>query len=136
VREVLWRDAEGSLSAIRTRVFVEEQRVPPELEHDGLDAECIHVVAEDLNGHPIGTGRLRPDGRVGRMAVLREHRGQGVGAMLLDALVAAARAHGLTVLELHAQTSAREFYERAGFRAFSDVFLEAGIPHVAMRRSL
>jgi predicted GNAT family N-acyltransferase len=136
VREVLWHDAEGSLSEIRTRVFVEEQHVPRELEHDGLDPECVHVVAEDLNGDPIGTGRLRRDGRVGRMAVLREHRGRGVGAMLLDALVEAARARGLQALELHAQMSAHSFYERAGFRAYSDVFMEAGIPHVTMRRPL
>lgn len=136
VRVVSWRDSAEVLQAIRQRVFIEEQNVPPELEQDGLDSACLHVLAEDAGGRPIGTGRLRDDGRIGRMAVLPAQRGRGVGAAILKALTEAGRARGLRELELHAQTSARAFYERAGFCARGDEYLEAGIPHVDMSKQL
>ena len=134
VRVVTWQDAADVLQDIRRRVFIEEQRVPPDLERDGTDTQCVHVLAETDAGESIGTGRLRSDGRIGRMAVLAEHRGCGVGAAVLRALCDEARARGLRELELHAQISARGFYERAGWKAHGGEYLEAGIAHVDMRK--
>jgi predicted GNAT family N-acyltransferase len=135
---VEWRDAAAQerLVRVRTEVFVREQSVPRELELDGRDAECAHVLACDAAGAPIGAGRLLPDGQIGRMAVLAAWRGAGVGAALLAALVAEARRRGHRSAHLHAQTHARGFYERHGFEVEGEEYLEAGIPHVGMRRSL
>jgi predicted GNAT family N-acyltransferase len=133
-----WRDAAARerLVRVRTEVFVREQSVPRELELDGRDAECAHVLAGDAAGAPIGAGRLLPDGQIGRMAVLAAWRGAGVGAALLAALVAEARRRGHREAHLHAQRHARGFYERHGFRVEGAEYEEAGIPHVDMRRSL
>ncbi|MCU1592507.1 MAG: acetyltransferase [Frankiales bacterium] len=137
--------------ALRYEVFVVGQDVPVDLERDELDAAADHVVALDPE-RLVGTGRL-VDGRideegrletatagavgtVGRMAVCAQARGTGVGRSLLEALVDRARARGLPAVELHAQVHARAFYERAGFQPFGDVYLEAGIEHVGMRREL
>jgi predicted GNAT family N-acyltransferase len=139
VRLVGWQESAEVLQAIRCRVFIEEQHVPPEIEQDGLDGDCLHVLAEDPEGRPIGTARLRGDGGsacIQRMAVLREQRGRGVGATMLQALTDAARAQGVRELRLHAQLSARAFYERAGWQAHGEEYLEAGIPHVDMRKSV
>src|SRR5512139_927614 len=91
VRLVDWRDAAPVLTHIRTAVFVVEQGVPADLEMDGRDGECAHALAESAAGDPVGTGRLMPDGRIGRMAVLAAWRGKGVGAAILDALMAEAK---------------------------------------------
>lgn len=133
VRLVDWREAEARLSRIRTTVFVGEQNVPPEIEIDGRDPDCAHVVAETAAGEAIGTGRLMPDGRIGRMAVLAAWRGKGVGAAMLDALMDEARRRGFREVHLHAQSHAKAFYERHGFVAEGEEYLEAGIPHVGMR---
>jgi len=136
VRLVDWRDFAVALSRIRTVVFVGEQQVPPELEIDGRDGECVHVLAESGEGEAIGTGRLMPDGRIGRMAVLREWRGSGVGAAMLRALMAEAKRRGFREAYLHSQSHARDFYARLGFTAEGEEYLEAGIPHIAMRAAL
>lgn len=133
VRLVDWRDASATLSAIRTTVFVGEQGVPPEIEIDGRDPGCAHVVAESDSGEAVGTGRLMPDGRIGRMAVLAAWRGRGVGAAMLEALVAEAKRRGFRETCLHAQAHAKEFYARHGFVVEGEEYLEAGIPHVLMR---
>lgn len=133
VRLVDWREASGTLSAIRTTVFVGEQGVPPEIEIDGRDPGCAHVVAESDSGGAVGTGRLMPDGRIGRMAVLAAWRGRGVGAAMLEALVAEAKRRGLRETYLHAQAHAKDFYARHGFVVEGEEYLEAGIPHVLMR---
>ncbi len=122
--------------AIRTTVFVEEQGVPAELEWDAADAECWHALATDEQGKALGTGRLLPDGHIGRMAVLREARGLGVGAAILRALVDKARTLGYDDVVLNAQTHAEPFYQRAGFVREGDLFMEAGIEHVSMRLRL
>lgn len=148
------RAEQGDLPAaydVRHEVFVVGQDVPVELERDDLDAGADHVVAL-LDGSLVGTGRLvsgRIDeqgrlepgtagtvGTIGRMAVLDAARGAGVGRALLDLLVARAVERGLPAVELHAQVHARGFYERAGFAPYGDVYLEAGIEHVGMRREL
>jgi predicted GNAT family N-acyltransferase len=92
------------------------------------------VIAEDADGHPIGTGRLLPDGHIGRMAVLAAWRGHGVGAALLRRLMALGREAGFREFLLNAQMHALPFYEREGFEAFGEEYMDAGIPHRARRR--
>jgi predicted GNAT family N-acyltransferase len=125
--------------ALRRRVFVEEQRVPEDLERDALDDAAFHAVALD-GGRCVGTGRLVRQaggvGRMGRMAVDAAHRRGGVGARVLAALEERARADGLHEIELHAQQYVEAFYRRHGYAAVGDVFQEAGIDHVVMRKKL
>jgi len=121
---------------VREKVFVEEQGVPRELEWDEWDERCEHAVACDSQGRAIGTARLLPEGRVGRMAVLVEWRRRGVGAALLGALIALARERSMPRVTLHAQTHAAGFYRRFGFSERGGEFSEAGIPHVEMALEL
>jgi predicted GNAT family N-acyltransferase len=120
---------------VRETVFVREQNVPAELEWDGVDAQCEHVLAE-AGDVAIGTGRLLPDGHIGRMAVLSPWRRKGVGSAILEALVRLAAQRDMKRIALNAQTHARPFYERHGFQVEGEAFMEAGIPHVAMVRDL
>lgn len=136
VRLVDWPASEPDLMRIRTEVFVVGQGVPATLERDGRDGECVHALAETLAGEAIGTGRLMPDGRIGRMAVLGPWRGKGVGAAILEALMAEARRRGFREAHLHAQSHARDFYARHGFVVEGEEYLEAGIAHVGMRARL
>ena len=125
--------------ALRTRVFVAEQGVPAEIEQDEHDVTAVHAVARDADGGVVATGRLLVrDGRgvIGRMAVDASARGRGHGADVLAELHRQAAALGLTEVELHAQLTARGFYERAGYTAVGGVYEEAGIAHVTMRRPL
>ncbi len=136
VREADWdRDCEA-LRRIRYQVFVVEQDVDEALEWDGIDATCRHVLAEDGTGCPIACGRLLPDGHIGRMAVLPQWRGQGVGRAVLRRLMAIGRAAGFPEFVLNAQTHALGFYVREGFEPYGEEFLEAGIPHRSMRLRL
>jgi predicted GNAT family N-acyltransferase len=128
-----WERHRKALMAVRTRVFVEEQKVPPELEMDDYDAISRHARAVTPEGRVIGTARLLPDGHVGRMCVLPQYRGRGVGSRLLQHFIDMARAEGMKTLELNAQVSALAFYQRFGFEPVSDIFIEAGIEHQAMR---
>jgi predicted GNAT family N-acyltransferase len=134
VASVSWRDAQAVLCAIRYAVFVDEQHVPRELELDGLDPGCVHVLATDGAGRGIGAGRLLPDGHIGRMAVLPVWRRLGVGSAMLATLMELARLRGDREVILNAQTYVIRFYERAGFAVTSAEFMEAGIAHVEMRR--
>jgi predicted GNAT family N-acyltransferase len=121
--------------ALRHEVFVLGQGVPEELERDELDAVSDHAVA--LRGDEVvGTGRLLPDGTIGRMAVAEQVRGEGVGAVVLARLEERARERGLAAVELHAQVHATGFYDKAGYVSFGDVYLEAGIEHQSMRKQL
>ncbi len=131
-----WPQDAAAIRSVRNAVFVAEQAIPPGLEWDGLDPECSHVLARDRSGTPIGTGRLLPDGRIGRMAVLPGWRGRGVGQGLLAGLLAAAAARGQQRVYLHAQVKVAGFYRRAGFMEYGERFTEAGILHVAMMRDL
>ena len=134
VRLADWGRDHGELRAVREAVFVHEQSVPFELEWDGIDADCVHVLAEDEQGRAIGTGRLLPDAHIGRMAVLAGWRGRGVGSALLRALIAIAEERGMREVVLNAQLQAMEFYRRHGFVAEGEPFLDAGIAHQRMRR--
>ncbi len=129
------RDVDA-LRAVREPVFVQEQQVPIELEWDAFDPQCVHVLARDRTGRPIGTGRLTPERKIGRMAVLREWRGKGVGEAMLRALLDEAAHHRLPEVRLHAQVSAMPFYAKHGFVPIGDRFMEAGIEHQTMRRAL
>ena len=128
---VTWQDAADELSAIRHRVFIDEQKVPPELEWDGRDEVAMHVMARSMDGDAIGTARLLPEGQIGRMAVLQPWRKGGIGSGLLRCLIA--HAGDRERLFLNAQTRAEAFYRRNGFEPEGDVFMEAGIPHIRMR---
>ncbi|MEW8978728.1 MAG: GNAT family N-acetyltransferase [Symbiobacterium sp.] len=127
--------------AIRRKVFIEEQKVPPEEEMDGLDESAAHVLALDPDGRPVATGRLIPyghrTGKLQRIAVLAEVRGQGYGRAVVEALEEIGRAMGFTRFVLGAQTHAEAFYRKLGYRTTSpEVFLDAGIPHVHMEKVL
>lgn len=131
-----WGELGPQAQAIRTEVFVQEQRIPAEMEWDAADADCLHAVARNRLGMPLGTGRLLEHvpgvAKIGRMAVRRALRGGRVGRAVLDALMQAARARGDREVLLHAQTSAAGFYLRAGFTPRGEPFEEAGIPHLEM----
>jgi predicted GNAT family N-acyltransferase len=135
VTPVYWTATQRVLRTIRSKVFVEEQGVPPELEWDGLDEHAYHVIAYAPDGTPIGTGRLLQDGHIGRLAVLQEWRGKGVGRSILDMLMVIANKMGIDIVRLHAQTRVLDFYIGRGFARQGTEFMEAGIPHIAMTRS-
>src|SRR5438105_15949289 len=130
-----WLSAQAEAKRIRFTVFVEEQGVPPELEMDDQDAHCIHAIAY-AEGKAVGTGRLLPDGHIGRMAVLKDARGRGAGRALLRALIDAARRRGDREVMLSAQVHALDFYRAEGFRPEGPEYEEAGIAHQAMRMKL
>lgn len=127
-----WSRLREHAQGLRVAVFVVEQGVPIELEWDEADAISLHAVAYDERGTPVGTGRLLPDGHIGRMAVLRSMRGTGIGSQVLHALVKEAQRQGHHALVLHAQTHAIAFYTQHGFVARGEEFMEAGIPHREM----
>lgn len=133
VRPASWHEDEGKLRQVREAVFICEQNVPAELEWDEADKTCIHALVEDAEGLPLAVGRLLPDGQIGRMAVRREARGQGVGGAVLAFLIGQARQRNFTEVWLHGQTHAVPFYEQHGFVAEGDIFMEAGIHHRMMR---
>jgi len=131
-----WESARTEAMRIRFVVFVEEQRVPAEMEMDEWDAKCVHAIAYSPDGKAVATGRLLPDGHIGRLAVLKEWRGKGVGGKILEALTEVARQRGDVEVALSAQTHALEFYRRHGFSEEGEVYEEAGIPHQTMRKAL
>jgi predicted GNAT family N-acyltransferase len=126
-----WAADRGRLERIRREVFVREQGIPESAEWDPEDATSVHVLAT-LNRDPVGTGRLSPAGKIGRIAVLPAQRGRGIGTMILRSLLHEARRLGIREPCLHAQVQAVPFYERLGFERKGEVFDEAGIPHVRM----
>ena len=133
VHMVDWQAGEPLLRMVRETVFMREQGVSPELEWDGLDGASRHALAVNAEGNAIGCGRLTPDAHIGRMAVLREWRGRGVGSALLQALLDEARRQGWREVELNAQVQALPFYRRFGFREEGEVFMDADMPHLRMR---
>ncbi|HYJ18120.1 MAG TPA: GNAT family N-acetyltransferase [Burkholderiales bacterium] len=135
IRLADWETDKTALRAVREQVFVREQSVPLELEWDEFDGVSRHLLAE-AEAQAIGTGRLLPDGHIGRMAVLASWRDKGVGSALLQALLDLAREAGHERAILSAQVRAMPFYRRFGFAPEGEEFLEAGIPHITMTRRL
>src|SRR5688572_5062658 len=131
-----WQSMRQWAELLRFSVFVEEQHVPAEIELDAFDLLSVHAVAFDANDRAVGTGRLLPDGHIGRMAVAKPARGSGVGSALLKVLMAEARRRGHTHAVLSAQTHAAAFYRKHGYCAYGDEYDDAGIPHIDMRCAL
>jgi predicted GNAT family N-acyltransferase len=126
---------------LRIEVFVDEQGVPADIEVDEVDDEAEHVIVRDPDDPTaaLATARLltvQGVGIVGRVAVRRDRRRTGLGAVVMLAIEDRARERDLPVLELHAQLTAEPFYARLGYQAYGETFLEAGIPHVSMRKTL
>jgi predicted GNAT family N-acyltransferase len=130
-----WADSIAELKKIRASVFIDEQNVPVELEWDGLDESCTHFIVRSDNG-VIATARLTPDGQIGRMAVLPDYRGLGIGTSLLLKILSYAKESGHDRLYIHAQKQAILFYKRNGFIPEGNEFMDAGIPHLAMHLDL
>ena len=130
-----WGTDRPALQKIRREVFIEEQAVPESEEWDGEDPVSVHALAT-LNREPVGTGRLNPGGKIGRIAVIAGLRSRGIGTMVLRLLLHEAYHRGIREPYLHAQLQAVPFYEKLGFRIVGEVFDEAGIPHVRMKHAM
>jgi predicted GNAT family N-acyltransferase len=128
-------EAEKEIRFIRDIVFGKEQDVAREVDWDGKDEHCIQVIVTDEN-KPIGTGRMQPDGKIGRLAVLDSWRGQSIGQKMLKVLVETAGKEDFKEVYLHAQVHAISFYEKCGFHKVGREFLEADIPHIKMTKSI
>jgi predicted GNAT family N-acyltransferase len=130
-----WAKARVHAAPIRFAVFVEEQGVPLDIELDYQDVLSVHALVFDRE-RPVATGRLLPDGHIGRMAVLKDWRRRGIGALMLNSLMQRAKERGYTEVALSAQVKAVPFYRAHGFTPEGDEYLEAGIKHQAMKRRL
>ncbi len=135
-----WDALREGAGALRTQVFLEEQRIPKHMEWDEFDATSLHALAFNRLGSPVATGRLLPASngvaKIGRMAVVRVLRGSGLGREVLAALMAVAKNRGDREVALHAQRSAQGFYQRMGFVERGEPFVEAGIDHIEMVKVL
>lgn len=131
IKQVKWQDNKVQLSYVRKLVFVEEQQVPEELEWDEYDEIANHVLAT-INNNPVATGRLLESGQIGRMAVLKPHRKQGVGRSILEKILSIAESKSIKSVYLNSQVDAIEFYKKFGFEEEGGVFDDAGIPHKKM----
>jgi predicted GNAT family N-acyltransferase len=133
-----WLEGREAAYAIRYAVFIEEQGIPAELEIDDYDPIAEHVLAF-VDGQCVATARVYLDqqnpskAKIGRMAVLKEFRGQGIGTALLGEVIRAGMMQGATVFELHAQQSAAPFYAKLQFKLDGAIFDEVGIPHQRMQ---
>ncbi|GAD29167.1 acetyltransferase [Photobacterium leiognathi lrivu.4.1] len=136
IKIVAFDDAHrGLIRTVREQVFIQEQQIDPEIEFDGLDSEAVHVLVMD-GEQPLGTGRILEDGHIGRIAIMKSARGQGLGAKVVQALVEYAQQQGYPRVDLGAQTHAVDFYRKLGFMPYGDEFMEANIPHQAMEQIL
>ncbi len=136
VQQAHWDTDQEQLINVRTRVFVEEQQVPSDIEIDGKDADCFHIKALNSANEVIGTARMLPSNYIGRMCVLKEYRQLGVGGKMLSFFINFARQKHINSLMLNAQITALPFYQKFGFVTDSEVFIEADIEHVHMTLSL
>jgi predicted GNAT family N-acyltransferase len=131
-----WHASGKLIRQVRNAVFIMEQGVPKALEWDDSDPHCTHVIAVIDSGSPVGTGRLLPDGTIGRMAVVKHWRGHGVGDAMLTCLIDEARRQGRKRVKLSSQQQAVGFYLRHHFITSGSPYMEAGIPHIAMSRDI
>ena len=135
VIQVSWATHAAQLIAVREPVFVVEQEVEPDFEWDEIDATAIHLLAE-ADGKPVGCARIIKHQKIGRMAVLKDWRGTGIGMALLLEAINICKAYGSKTINLTAQTHAISFYKQAGFVEISGVYQDANIPHVDMQLDL
>ncbi|MCG3886622.1 GNAT family N-acetyltransferase [Photobacterium leiognathi] len=136
IKIVAFDDAHRRLiRTVREQVFIQEQQIYPEIEFDGLDSEAVHVLVMD-GEQPLGTGRILTDGHIGRIAIMKSARGQGLGAKVVQALVKYAQQQGYPRVDLGAQTHAVDFYRKLGFMPYGDEFMEANILHQTMEQML
>lgn len=133
--QVSWSDMEPHLRDIRTRVFIEEQNVPEELEWEDSDIDAIHLIVKK-NNYYVATARLLKSGQIGRMAVLKPYRNYGIGKMMLQELLSIAITMSMKNLFLNAQIEAIDFYKKNGFQEHGDIFDDAGIQHIRMDKNL
>jgi predicted GNAT family N-acyltransferase len=131
-----WMASQISISEVRTNVFVKEQSVPRSIDFDGLDSSAIHWLALTSQGEPVGTARLLKDGHFGRMAVLKDFRRQGIGTVILKSGINYCQENHFNYLYLHAQLKAIGFYKKHGFITYGKQFMDADIPHIAMKLTL
>ena len=135
VEIVKWIDGYAPLSMIREKVFIEEQKVTPQLEWDGRDEEAIHFLAYQ-DEKAIGCARafvIENHMQLGRMAVLKEYRNKGIGGTLIEKAVVTAKLNQLSAINISAQCHAIDFYKKFGFEVISDIYLDADIPHRDMK---
>jgi hypothetical protein len=135
VKSVSFADHEANIRFIRNAVFSGDQGIDPERDFDGNDSAAVHALAF-VDGNPAGTGRLLNDGHIGRVAVLSQYRGKGVGSEILECLVAAAAGNGYSRVYLGSQKQACEFYAKRGFTPYGEVYMEVHIEHQLMERIL
>lgn len=136
IQTCVWESCEANLSSVRREVFINEQSVPEDLEWDEFDATAQHILALNFDSQAIGTGRIINDGHIGRMAVLKKCRHQGIGSAILLALLDIAKKQKLEQVYCYAQVEAIPFYEQHGFVCDGDEFMDAGIPHKTMHKNL
>ena len=130
---VKWSEKKAEITSVRRAVFVEEQNVPESIDFDGSDTYFVHVLATDKNGLPVGTARINSEGRIGRMAVLKNFRQRGIGRKMIQALMDYGRKNSITDFHLSSQVTAVGFYKKMGFEPAGKEFLEAGIIHINMK---
>ena len=136
IRSASWQEDCREISFVRRQVFIVEQKIPESEEWDGEDENSSHILAFSEKRDAVGTGRIEVTGKIARLAVLAECRGQGVGSAMLTRLIEEARQRDFRQVYLHAQTHALSFYEKFGFVSNEEIFLEGGIPHVVARLDL
>ena len=130
---VNWSEKQAEITSVRQAVFIEEQNIPENIDFDGSDTDYIHVLATDKNGRPIGTARINSKGRIGRMAVLKNYRRQGIGRKMIQALMDYGRKNSITDFHVSSQVTAVGFYRKMGFETSGEEFLEAAIKHINMK---
>jgi predicted GNAT family N-acyltransferase len=133
IKQVSWATHEAALRIIREQVFIIEQHVPPNIEWDEHDESALHLLVEDMQQNTIGCARILTNGHIGRMAVLKEFRGAGIGnALLLEAIDICSK-NKVKKISLSAQTYAIKFYQKEGFEVISEPYIDANIWHVDMQ---
>ena len=128
-----WLQHQKELSQVRREVFINEQKVPEALEWDEFDKTSLHILVLNEQQKPIATGRLKNDGQIGRMAVIKNYRKQGIGSAILKTLINHASQQHYPTLYLHAQLSAVNFYQKFNFKVYGNKFMDAGIAHQSMQ---
>ena len=129
--ETSWGQSSKEISEVRHKVFVVEQSIPPEIEMDGKDSDCIHFLALE-ESRPIAAARLQKYGKIERVSVLREYRTKGIGTAIMKMVIEKARNMDIEKIYLHSQIDSKNFYQQLGFFQHGEIFFEADKPHIEM----